>query len=111
MNANIQLAIIEIETIARHAEVLTGMYQGRKVYAVTLPAHMHVGIVDAMELIGKGLIGLKRDLAIVEASYVSKRISSVITGVVKGEHITDVGLRHLVRACEDLIGDLQRWAA
>jgi len=109
MNANIELAIIELETIAKHAEVLGAMYTTRKTYSVVLPAHMHVGIVDAINLIGKGMSGLKRELATIEAGYVSKRISAVVSGVVKGEHVTDSGLKHIDRACEDLIDNLRKW--
>ncbi|AEZ50248.1 hypothetical protein BPS13_0069 [Bacillus phage BPS13] len=109
MNANIELAIIELEQIVKHAEVLAAMYKTRKTYSIVLPAHMHVAIYDAATFIDKGMKGIKHDMALVEATYVSKRISAVMSGVVKHEHVSDTGIRHLKRAAEDLIDKLRQW--
>lgn len=103
MNANIELATIELESIIKHTEFIIAMYKKKKSYAVTIPAHMHVSISDVLEFISKGMKGLKRDLAIVEATYISKRITAIISGAVKGEHVSDVGLNHLINACRTFI--------
>ncbi|ANT41249.1 hypothetical protein DIRTYBETTY_2 [Bacillus phage DirtyBetty] len=109
MNANIELAIIELEQIAKHAEVLGDMYKTRQTYSIVLPAHMHVHIIDASTLINKGMKGVRHDLALVEATYVSKRISAIVSGVVKQQHQTEVAIRDLQRAAEDLIENLRKW--
>lgn len=106
-NAKIELSIIELESIIKHAEFLSAMYKERKCYAVTIPAHMHVSISDVIEFIDKGMTGLSRELAIVESTYIAKRITSSLSGAVKGEHVSDVGLNHLIIACESFIDKLR----
>ncbi|ADH03350.1 gp204 [Bacillus phage W.Ph.] len=110
MNANIELAIIELETIVKHGNVLIDMYKTRSTYSLVLPAHMHVCVSDAIELIDKGMKGVKHDMALVEAGYLSKRITRLVSGVVKLDHVSDSGIRHAVRAAEDLIDNLRKWA-
>lgn len=110
LTVHMELAIMELKGIAKHAKFLADSWNRGESYTNYLVKDMHDSLRLACEHIADAFNGTKNDIIAIELDYLGQRIINIYNGVCANDRVTSLGLSYLADASYALCNTINQYA-
>lgn len=110
LTVKMELAIMELKGIAKHANFLADSWNRGEAYTNYLVKDMHDSLRLACEHLADSFNGTKNDIIAIELDYIEQRIITIYNGVCANDRVTSLGLSYLKDVAYALCNTINQYA-